>query len=248
MYDIPFKDLTEFYQTTTDDLKAKPYCDLEKMTAEMQKEKARNEAARNASDKEYILMLKTYFTAWNYLLTYWTEPQIIEACSRHLSKFDLVQKIYVKPDATCWQKPNEYLRTSMEYVPQYDPYGRQLMERKRERRDVYRVAHSYQSTKHGEIVLDLLYETYPELQEFQFRAYGIDLTSNYEIYPKNNIYTPLHPLMTQDIETIKKRNLEYAKSYNAGIYTPDQTKERLESNEAIHFFDVIRNLKKNTPD
>lgn len=139
----------------------------------------------------------------------------------------------------------EYLRTSMEIIPRYSKVEHaQLMEGERCMCDVYRVKNSYQHTRHGNVVLDLLYGTFPELREFKFDAYGLDYQSekDYEIYPANHIYTPLEAMLTGDVEAIKTRNNRYAAAYNHGAYTVSATEERLSSKEAEHYFDVIRNL------
>lgn len=64
------------------------------------------------------------------------------------------------------------------------------------------------------------------------------------IYPANKIYTPFAALMDGDIEAIKERNHSYAKSYNHGEYTILATEERLGSEEAKHYFDVIAGLQR----
>ena len=50
--------------------------------------------------------------------------------------------------------------------------------------------------------------------------------------------------MDGDIEAIKERNHSYAKSYNHGEYTILATEERLGSEEAKHYFDVIAGLQR----
>lgn len=65
---------------------------------------------------------------------------------------------------------------------------------------------------------------------------------DYEIYPANHIYTPLEAMFTGDIEAIKTRNNRYAAAYNHGAYTVSAVNERLNSKEAEHYFNIIRNL------
>lgn len=96
---------------------------------------------------------------------------------------------------------------------------------------------------HDKIILSLLYDKYPQLREFDFSAYSWDdFGSEYEIYPVNNVFTPFRALMEKDVEAIKKRNLDYGRSYNCGEYTVQKVTERLKSDEVQHYFDVIRNL------
>ena len=104
----------------------------------------------------------------------------------------------------------------------------------------------YQSTKHGNIILELLYAKYPELKEFQFAAYGVEpYECSYEIYPHTvNCYTPFEALLAGDITAIIERNENYCKSYNCGEYTLDKWNERVKSPEMQHYFDVIKSITK----
>ena len=47
--------------------------------------------------------------------------------------------------------------------------------------------------------------------------------------------------MDNDIEAIKKRNIEYARFYNHGDFSPQKVEERLESDEVKYYFNVIKN-------
>lgn len=60
--------------------------------------------------------------------------------------------------------------------------------------------------------------------------------------PENGIYTPFKALMDNDIEAIKKRNIEYARFYNHGDFSPQKVEERLESDEVKYYFNVIKNM------
>ena len=48
--------------------------------------------------------------------------------------------------------------------------------------------------------------------------------------------------MTKDIDAIVKRNADYCKAYNNGMYTLDKWNERLNGPEIQAYFDVIRNM------
>lgn len=248
MRGIDFEALSHHFGRDISDLKQESYAFLEQMEDRMWKEKAEQEAKRRGSDDEYIRLLKKYFTMWNLLTRYWTEGEVVAASARHMGVRDLTEEHRVKKTAngSAYRGADaEYLRTSMESIPRYSKVEHaQLMEGERCMCDVYRVKNSYQHTRHGNVVLDLLYGTFPELREFQFDAYGLDYQSekDYEIYPANHIYTPLEAMLTGDIEAIKTRNNRYAAAYNHGAYTVSAVNERLNSKEAEHYFDVIRNL------
>ena len=248
MRGIDFEALSHHFGRDISDLKQESYAFLEQMEDRMWKEKAEQEAKRRGGDDEYIRLLKKYFTMWNLLTRYWTEGEVVAASARHMGVRDLTEEHRVKKTAngSAYRGADaEYLRTSMESIPRYSKVEHaQLMEGERCMCDVYRVKNSYQHTRHGNVVLDLLYGTFPELREFQFDAYGLNYESekDYEIYPANHIYTPLEAMLTGDIEAIKKRNNSYAAAYNHGAYTVSAVNERLNSKEAEHYFDVIRNL------
>ena len=111
--------------------------------------------------------------------------------------------------------------------------------------DIYMLQNDAQGVKQGDVLLTLLYAVWPELKEFRFHAYSLspgEKEDSYLIFPNNNIYTPFTALMNQDVDSIKKRNREYCRSYNHGEYTPEKCEERLEGEVGKHFFDVIRIL------
>lgn len=233
---IPFDELTKHFGIETDALKQKTYAELEKLTKVMKHEKATDESKRNAGDAEYRRILKKYLRGYELLNRWWTEDEIVEAASRHATVRDIVSEVPLRKGCKHWDQNAEYLGAKS---------GEQLMNGERTICSIYRVANQYQGLRYGDIVLDLLYSTYPQLARFQFSAYSIDHArdvESYEIYPRNGVYTPLKAIMERDIDTIIARNTEYAKAYNAGEYTTDKMSKKLQSEEVQDFFDVIRNL------
>lgn len=247
-------DLSEFYGLPEDQLIEKSISEILTMRDSMMKQKATDASLQRAQDTEYIRIVKKYLEIYPLLAKYWSDADIIPACARHMSMSDIVQERYVPienirtnpQDCKIFGPNTEYIRTSIESVPRYarSPKGEELLHRASKQCHVYRTENQYQGIHHGDIALDLLYNTYPELKEFDFGAYEyVSYEKQYEIYPKSHIYTPFDALMARDINAIIDRNMEYAKSYNAGIYTPDETEKRLTSEEAMHYFHVIENLK-----
>ena len=59
---INFDALSEHFGRTVADLKQERYATLEALEAQMRREKAEDEARRNATDAEYIRLLKKYFS------------------------------------------------------------------------------------------------------------------------------------------------------------------------------------------
>lgn len=254
LYSLPLEELSVFTGKGIEVLKGCTYAELETMIDSMKRQKAENESARNAKDQEFARLVKKYFTPYEFLRTWFREEDILLSCSRHMTERDLVQenavrltndgaiRYYERPESEA-----EFIRESVECVPTYDKQGRQYMISDRVKCRVYRVKNQYQGTRHGDVILDLLYGKYPELAQFGFSAYEYNEyrgSLSYEIYPKNHIYTPFRALMEGDAEAIKKRNTEYAKSYNCGFYTPENMKKVLESEEGQNFFEVIAELKR----
>lgn len=241
---IPFDDLSAYFGRTVEDLKTETYLRLEALTEQMKQEKAKESQKRNAKDKEFQRIVKKYFTMWDFLRKWWTKEEIILAVSRHARVADLVSEVEIRQNALCPYPKGEYITTRMGSLPRYTKNGEELVNREHTRCDVYRIPNQYQASVHGRIILDLLYGRYPELKAFDFKAYGWYgyEREDYEIYPANKIYTPFAALMDGDIEAIKERNRSYAKSYNHGEYTILATVERLGSEEAEHYFDVIAGL------
>lgn len=253
-YTLPLDELSGFTGQSIETLKCLPFDKLEAMTEQMRRKKAEDESSRNAADQEFARLVKKYFTPYDFLKAWFSEEDILLSCSRHMTERDLVQEQAVRYTSTGmirhYEQPEskaEFIRESIESVPTYDKNGRRYMDSDRVRCRVYRVKNRYQGTKHGNVILDLLYGKHPELAQFGFNAYELhEYTGSlpYEIYPKNHIYTPFRALMEGDIEAIKKRNMDYAKSYNCGFYTPENMKKVMESEEGKHFFEVISGLKR----
>lgn len=253
-YSLPLDELSSFTGQSIETLKCFPFNKLETMVEQMRRKKADDESARNAKDHEFIRLVKKYFTPYEFLRTWFSEEEILLSCSRHLTERDLVQEQAIKNSnpgvIRHYERPDseaEFIRESVEPVPAYDRNGRRYIDSERVKCHVYRVKNQYQGIRHGDVILDLLYGRYPELAQFGFNAYEFhEYTGSlpYEIYPKNHIYTPFRALMEGDIEAIKKRNMDYAKSYNCGFYISENMKKVMESEEGKHFFEVISGLKR----
>lgn len=245
-YTIKMDDLSAFYGEPVEALKERPYRELEEMEQAMISQKAADESKRNAEDAEFLRIVKKYFTPYEFLAKYFPEKDILESCAKYLGQRDIVTKHEVRAGNRCYGPAAEYLGEQKGYMPVYY-HGHELAEREWCKVDVYRVKNPYQGVHHGKVVLDLLYKKYPELQKYGFEAYAVDSgTDRYEIYPKGDlkhIYVPFRALMEKDIEAIKKRNLDYAKSYCHGEYTPDKAKERLESEPVKEFFSTILQME-----
>lgn len=247
------EEMAAYKNMTPEDLMQKSIAEILQLNADIKEEKAHNEALRNAADEEYIRLVKKYFTPFAMLAKYFKEEDIIIACSNHLAIHKLTDEYPVPKDRyrsdvlpkdyKPYGNNTEYIGEKRVFVPRYakNPAGEQLLIGEEKMCYVYRITAKYQGLRHGDVILELLYKKHPELKQFGFEAYEYRDYEKcaYEIYPKNHIYTPLEALLTGDIDAIRKRNIEYAKSYNAGTYTPDNMQKILESDEIKNFFDVI---------
>lgn len=244
LYSVDLDRLSAHSNIPVEKLKEKSYAELEKMEKEMNREKFLEQNKKNAEDAEYERIVVKYFEPMAFLRNWFTEREIVLACANlGVTERNLCSEMTVEPGHKCWRDNAEYLRTSVESVPQYDKQGNELMERKRKKMDVYRVASRYQSTCHGDVVKKLLYERYPELEEFGFSAYGMSCGERvYEIYPKNNVYVGFTSLMTGNVDAILDRNRRYCKWYNNGRYSPDECEKAFHEESVRKMFDVIHSI------
>lgn len=253
IYNIDIYNLKKFYNLTDDQIKEHTINQLMKMQNDMLADKEKQAFEANKTDKEYKRIVKKYFEMFDFLSQYWSEDEIVAACAKHMKISDIIEEKAIPcerikvPCETYHQDQNyEYLRTSPEIVPRYTKSGEQLLFGETKTCHVYRKAHQYQSVKHGNIVLELLYNKYPELREFEFKAYTHSYYDNrpYEIYPdKINCYTPFDAIMNKDIDSIIKRNEDYCKFYNHGEYNIESWERRVNTPEIQHYFNVIQNLQ-----
>lgn len=244
-YMLELDSLSEYTSISVDDLMNKTYNELVEMIRKMNEEKANDETKRNAEDAEYRRIVLKFLEPLEFLKQWWSEDEIVEACAQtYTSVRDLCRKEYVRPGGKCHRTPNEFLRTSVESVPEYDRHGREYADRARETRDVYRVVSDYQSNSTGDIIKYLLLKKYPVLEKYNFSCYGFRSYSGpYEIYPdKLHVYTPFEALMNKDIDAIIQRNADYCKSYNCGKYTVEEWEKRLASDEVQEYLNTIKNL------
>ena len=207
--------------------------------------------------KQHKAYIQKWYKNFNWLTKFFPEDNVYQAIfDAHFSMHNdmltdtLTQLINIDEGKCLYYDRNpetfEYVGTGWYYIPEYDRNGREYSDRKRAKCRQYRTYARHQGIKDGNIVLQLLYGMRPKLKQFDFAAYAIDdYTTNkdrYEIYPKNQIYTPFIALMNRDIDAICTRNMAYAKSYNFGAFTVEEVKKRLKSDEAQHYFDIIREV------
>lgn len=246
LYSLNLDRLSEFTGRAIEDLKKETYDALETMIADMEKQKFLEQNRKNSRDEEYERLVLKFFTPVKLLRHWFTDREIVLACANTgVTESGICGEVHVEPGRKCWYPGAEFIRTSVEAVKQYDAHGRELMERSYEKRDVYRVANQYQGTRHGQVVLNLLYGRYPELSKYGFDAYSMDGVSGYEIYPKNHIYVPFAALMGGDVDWILNRNREYCAWYNNGRMSTAECEKAFREDEAREMFDIIRRVGEN---
>ncbi len=242
-YNMDLDSLSEYTGKSIEELKAESYSSLETMIKDMQNNKIIERNNRNAKDEEYERLVLKYFEPVDLLRHWFDDKEIVLACARNsVTEKELCTEVCVSPGGRCHYSNAEYIRTSLEAVPQYDSRGNELMEREHKTMDVYRIANTYQGLCHGKVILSLLYARYPELAQFGFSAYGMSGGQDYEIYPANDIYTSITALLSGDVDWIIHRNREYCKFYNKGRYTLEECNRVFRTGEALKMFDVIRKI------
>lgn len=244
-YTLDLDALSEYSGTAVADLKKLSYEDLEGKLKAMKEDKILRENKQNAEDKEYERLVLKYLKPLNMLRCWFSDREIVLACANaNVTKHDLCEETFVSQGQKYHHSNAEYVRTSKEYVPQYDRWGRKLEERQLKTVDVYLIPNRYQGIRHGAIIANLLYKRYPELSRFKFKMYDTSHETRYEIYTKNGIYVPWQALMTGNVDEIISRNETYCRSYNCGEYTPAKWQKRLMEKETQELFDATREVGK----
>lgn len=250
------EEFKKFYNITDKELLRYTLEKIIEMNNNMLSYKKQQKFEKDRNDKEYKRIVKKYLTIFDMLNKYWSEDEIVEACAKHLTTSDIAkeqpipcERIHCQPEKYNeyyhYPEPMEYKRTGLASVRRYTKSGDELLYGETKMCHIYMTTNEYQGIHHGNIILELLYSTYPELKEFEFKAYKFHNHIQYEIYPSGiNCYTPFDALMESDIEAIIKRNEGYCKAYNAGIYTLEKWNERVNSPEIQHYFNIIKNLSR----
>lgn len=249
---INFDALKSFYHITDETLNNSTINEIIKMNNDMLKTKEKERFETTAQNTEFKNAVIKYFTPFKMLSKYWTTDEIVTACAKHASLSSIRETTSIpvenlsNPQQFADNNHYEYIGIDWGNIRQFTKKGEELLHPKRCKCHNFYKSSKYQSTKHGNIILELLYAKYPELKEFQFAAYGVEpYECSYEIYPHTvNCYTPFEALLAGDITAIIERNKNYCKSYNCGEYTLDKWNERVKSPEMQHYFDVIKSITK----
>lgn len=249
---INFDALKSFYHITDEKLNNSTINEIIKMNNDMLKTKEKERFETIAQDTEFKNAVIKYFTPFKMLSKYWTTDEIVTACAKHASLSSIRETTSIpvenlsNPQQFADNNHYEYIGIDWGNIRQFTKKGEELLHPKRCKCHNFYKSSKYQSTKHGNIILELLYTKYPELKEFQFAAYGVEpYECSYEIYPHTvNCYTPFEALLAGDITAIIERNKNYCKSYNCGEYTLNKWNERVKSPEMQHYFDVIKSITK----
>ncbi len=242
------------------EIKGLPLIDLIAMQDKIKRDKENERVKAETMSPEYNAMLKRWFTPYEFLKQFFSDQEIVTACSEaQITERDLVDEITVPVNQTTtnnYYKNRtdlyEYLGEGMAYIKQYDCSGRELAERLHTRCYKYKAHGQYQHLRHGQVIKALTCKRYPfltsPLENYKVECFGYDNgVTPYEIYILDHniheqypgsIYTPYQALMDADIEAIKERNRSYAKIYNSGAYDPESTEKRLEA--YTDFFEKIK--------
>lgn len=238
---INIQKLSDFYGISQSELEEKSLKDLRRMSDCMEYKIAEHISV----DEDYAANIRKWFTPYHSLKQWFTDEEIINACAHcNLTLRQLTDEVPVPYEST--YDPSkyqlaEYLKNEHRHIPNYNHMGQRLYEDKYVLCRIYRMKAKYQGNYHGPVIKLLLIRKFPWLAKYEPACYSWDYdTDKYEIYPNNHIYTPIVALMTGDTEAIKKRNREYAKSYNSGAYTPQAVEDRIIA--CKEYFDKIASI------
>ncbi len=233
------KSVEELYNMSLSDILALK----EEMNANIQK----TQTYSKLSDQNYRQLVIKYLEPYHLLSKYWTDDEIIQACAICNINIGELTEEYYSSVQNCPYPVNDYITYDYRTVRRFTKSGEELLYGERKKVNVFRIRHHCQHIYYSKVIKHLLLSTYPQLKDCNFSIYGLqygEKEDSYEIYPKNPscIYTPFKALMEKDIDTIIKRNIDYAKAYNFGEYTPEKARQRLASKEVQAYFKLIKSL------
>ena len=184
---------------------------------------------------DYDDAVREYFLPYQFLLCWFTDKDIVDACRRHASIKDIVSEFFIPVEKTGAHSKRQPVSTRLVQSSELDKEDTYRI------CDVYLMSNAYQGVKHGEVILDLLYCRFPQLKKYDFHAYSYTGSTpiSYCIFPSGKIgFVPFYAIFSGDIEMIKRANLQEAQKQNR----MDIVKARLESKAAEELFLTIRNL------
>lgn len=177
---INFDALKSFYHITNETLNNSTINEIIKMNNDMLKTKEKERFKTTAQDTEFKNAVIKYFTPFKMLSKYWTTDEIVTACAKHASLSSIRETTSIpvenlsNPQQFADNNHYEYIGIDWGNIRQFTKKGEELLHPKRCKCHNFYKSSKYQSTKHGNIILELLYAKYPELKEFQFAAYGVE--------------------------------------------------------------------------
>lgn len=247
---LDINELSSYYHTPVDTLYEKSLKELMGMNFAMLEEKVKNRQNENAESAEYRRIVKKFLTPYPYLHQYFTEDEIVMACAVNITEDQIAT---LKPFKTAYVSerkeliyPNhpeaEFVSEGTYSFRQFTKQGKELLHRKSEHGFLFRISNNFQTIRHGDIFRYLVYKKYPELKPYDIQFYSYTKWQPYEVYTADHIMLPFEAMMTGNTDAIFKRNIDYAKSYNHGLFTTEQTMHRMTSENARNLFLIIKNI------
>lgn len=233
--------LIETYHLTEEKLKHMTLLEAIQLLDQKDSNDKQKAIQERKNDPNYLKDLKTYFRPYSALCSIWPEETVQKVCIEELSPHDITgeHKMVIPKGDPLYNPPKlygmEYIKTAYTFVNNGDDFIHRNCY-------IYKCANPHQGSRHGTIILRLLYETWPQLKPFAFSAYEMTNLESYEIYTKSHLFVPFLALIKGDTEAIRKRNRDYAKSYNNGFFTPKNIETLLKSKETKQFFQTIETM------
>lgn len=84
--------LCEYFNLTKEDYESKTIKEIMNLEEQMKREKVADVHKRNETDEEFIRVVKTFFSPFEYLCKYFLEDEVILACCRNITMSDIVDR------------------------------------------------------------------------------------------------------------------------------------------------------------
>jgi hypothetical protein len=167
MMEKKMEDLANHLNVNVNELKKKTYLELEELFTQMDADEKEARCKAALESDEYRRLVKKYFTPFKFLQQWFSEDEIIAACANNdVMEKDLCDEHKSRYDK-CHYKDAEFLRREVITVPRLTPTGRaSRVHTERVNGYIYRIKAQYQGLRHAKVIMNLLYDKYPELKQF----------------------------------------------------------------------------------
>lgn len=184
---------------------------------EMRKQKRQEEIQSRAQDETYRTYVMKFLENVEYLKKWFSEEEIIRACTAHMGIRDLVQEEFI-PGATRELQIQRgiFLREERRKVEEHrGAWSREVYKDGA----VFHVRNRYQGVCGAhKVTKELLLSRCPYLKDYDIYVYDVDEGNDWVFvkFGLDSLYTPFSAFMEKDADKIVKTHLDYWRGYNHG--------------------------------